>query len=68
MNVVATVRGGLRNWFQHRPNQFIERMREQAYIVALGTEALVDYMEHPNKKNAIACASWKNRRMRNAAC
>lgn len=53
MNVVATVRGGLRNWFQHRPNQFIERMREQAYIVALGTEALVDYMEHPNRKNAI---------------
>ena len=53
MNVVATLRGGLRSWFQHRPSQFIERMREQAYIVALGTEALVDYMEHPNKKNAI---------------
>lgn len=53
MNVVATLRGGLRSWFQHKPNQFIERMREQAFIVALGTEALVDYMEHPNKKNAI---------------
>lgn len=53
MNVVATLRGGFRGWFQHRPNQFIDRMREQAYIVALGTEALVDYMEHPNKKNAI---------------
>jgi len=53
MNVAATIRGGFRNWFQHRPNQFIERMREQAFVVALGTEALVDYMEHPNKKNAI---------------
>lgn len=53
MNVVATLRGGFRNWLQHKPNHFIERMHQQAYIVALGAEALVDYMEHPNKKNAI---------------
>jgi predicted phosphate transport protein (TIGR00153 family) len=53
MNVVSTLRTGLRGWFQQKPNQFIARMREQAFIVALGTQALVDYMEHPNKKNAI---------------
>ena len=53
MNVVSTLRSGFRSWFQHKPDHFIGRMREQAFIVALGTEALVDYMEHPNKKNAI---------------
>ncbi len=53
MNVVATLRGGLRTWFQRKPNHFIERLHEQAYIVALGAEALVDYMEHPNKKNSV---------------
>lgn len=53
MGVMTTLRGGLTGLFQHKPNLFIERLREQAYIVALGTEALVDYMQYPNKKNAI---------------
>ncbi len=61
MNIVSTLRGGLQGSFQHRPNHFIERMREQAYIVVLGTEALVDYMEHPNKKNAIRVRELEKR-------
>jgi uncharacterized protein len=53
MNMISTIRGGFRGLFRHVPNHFIDRLQQQAYIVALGTEALVDYMEQPNKKNAI---------------
>jgi len=53
MSVVTSLQGGLRTWFQHKPNRFIERMHTQAYIVTLGTQALVDYMDNPNKKNSI---------------
>jgi predicted phosphate transport protein (TIGR00153 family) len=42
----------VRSLFQRRPNRFIERLREQATIVVQGTEALLEYMEKPNKKNA----------------
>lgn len=42
----------LRGLFQRKPNHFIERLNQQALIVMHGTEALIDYMQKPSKKNA----------------
>jgi predicted phosphate transport protein (TIGR00153 family) len=52
MNLLSGTRQRMREIFQRRPNRFIERLREQAVIVVQGTEALLEYMEKPNKKNA----------------
>lgn len=52
MRVFTNVKGRVQNFFQRKPNRFIERLREQAAIVVEGTEALIDYMSKPNKKNA----------------
>jgi uncharacterized protein Yka (UPF0111/DUF47 family) len=42
----------MRNLLKRKPNRFIERLGEQAAVVTLGTEALIEYMDKPNKKNA----------------
>jgi hypothetical protein len=52
MNLLSGTRQRVRNIFQRRPNRFIERLREQAVIVVQGTEALLEYMDKPSKKNA----------------
>jgi len=45
-------RDRLQRIFQRKPNPFIKRVGEQSVIVVQGTEALIDYMAKPNKKNA----------------
>jgi uncharacterized protein Yka (UPF0111/DUF47 family) len=42
----------LREYFKRRPDRFIERLKEQCVLSLEGAEALVDYMDKPNKKNA----------------
>lgn len=42
----------LQGLFQRKPNRFIERLNQQALIVMHGTEALIEYMAKPSKKNA----------------
>lgn len=37
---------------KRKPNQFIERLEQQAHFLVLGTEALQEYMKKPSKKNA----------------
>ena len=52
MNLFSGTRQRMRGLFHARPNRFIDRLREQAVIVVKGTEALLAYMETPNKANA----------------
>lgn len=52
MSVVSSARQRIRTIFQRKPNRFISRLQEQSAIVVRGTEALIDYMEKPSKKNA----------------
>lgn len=52
MNLLSGTRQKVRGLFHQRPNRFIERLREQAVIVAEGTEALLEYMRAPTKANA----------------
>ncbi|MBN1680236.1 MAG: DUF47 family protein [Anaerolineae bacterium] len=42
----------IRAYFQRRPDQFIARLDEQSLLGIEATEALLDYMGKPNKKNA----------------
>jgi predicted phosphate transport protein (TIGR00153 family) len=42
----------VRTYFQRRPDQFIDRLKEQIVLGIEATEALQDYMGKPNKKNA----------------
>lgn len=42
----------LRRFFPHKPDQFLLRLREQSALVQCGTEALIQYVREPNKKNA----------------
>ncbi len=49
---VTSLRDRVRGLFRRKPNRFIERLHEQALIVMHGTEALIDYMTKPSKKNA----------------
>jgi uncharacterized protein len=42
----------VRERFRRRPNQFIQRLQEQCMLSIEGTQALVDYMVKPSKKNA----------------
>lgn len=52
MNMLANARQRVRSLFHRKPNRFIERLNEQAQIVVQGTDALIEYMDKPNKKNA----------------
>src|SRR5690606_30931839 len=53
--VITTFKTGperVRQRFRRRPNQFIERLQEQCRINMEATQALIDYMAKPSKKNA----------------
>jgi uncharacterized protein len=52
MNLVSYATQRVRGLFQRQPNHFISRLCEQSAIVIEGTEALIDYMDKPSKKNA----------------
>ncbi len=52
MQRLTNLRDRIRGLFRRKPNHFIERLHEQALIVMHGTEALIDYMTKPSKKNA----------------
>jgi uncharacterized protein len=52
MNVLTLTKQRMQTLFQRKPNKFITRLLEQAAIVVDGTQALIDYMEKPGKKNA----------------
>lgn len=52
MRFVSTARERVLRLFQRKPDRFIMRLCEQSAIVVQGTEALIDYMEKPSKKNA----------------
>lgn len=38
--------------FRRKPNEFLLRLREQSALVLCGTQALIQYMNEPTKKNA----------------
>jgi predicted phosphate transport protein (TIGR00153 family) len=52
MSALSVARQRIKTIFQRRPNHFINRLSEQSAIVVQGTEALIDYMDKPSKKNA----------------
>jgi uncharacterized protein len=52
MNVITLTKQRMQTLFQRKPNKFITRLLEQAVIVVDGTQALIDYMDKPGKKNA----------------
>jgi uncharacterized protein len=52
MNMINYTRQRVQHLFQRRPNKFITRLLEQATVVVEGTQALIDYMDKPNKKSA----------------
>src|SRR3990172_5450012 len=52
MAAIGRFRDRVRQAFSRGPDRFIQRLLEQAEIVETGTEALVDYMSKPSKKNA----------------
>ncbi len=54
MNMLQSTRQRLRGMFHRKQNRFIGRLLEQSTIVADGTQALIDYMDKPSKKNAAA--------------
>lgn len=49
---LSYVKQRVRSLFERRPNHFIVRLCEQARVVVQGTNALLDYMDKPSKKNA----------------
>ncbi len=55
--LITKFREGASRLFQRKPNRFLKRLSEQSAIVILGTEALIDYMAKPNKKNAARVRS-----------
>ena len=52
VNVVKNAPKKIRSYFQRRSDTFIERLRQQSLLGIEATEALQDYMEKPNKRNA----------------
>lgn len=49
--LVSYTRDRTQGWFKRKPDGFLERLREQSFVVLLGTEALVEYTRAPNHKN-----------------
>ncbi len=49
---IAIMRERLGELFRRKPNHFIQRMEEHAQLGLECTEALIQYMRKPNKKNA----------------
>lgn len=42
----------IRRFFRRDPDRFLRRLREQAVLVLCGTDALIAFMQQPNRKNA----------------
>ena len=42
-----------RRYFTSSPNRFIAHLKEQAFIVCIGTQVLSEYMLEPNRKNQM---------------
>jgi uncharacterized protein len=59
MRLLSNTKQRVGSLFRRRPNRFIERLRQQAVIVVDGTEALLEYMEKPSKKNARAVHTFE---------
>ncbi len=53
MNVLTKTSQRVKSLFERKPNRFISRLLEQSVILVQGTEALIDYMDKPSKKNAV---------------
>lgn len=53
VNVLTQARKYTVKMFASAPDRFIQRLREQAFIVVIGTQTLSDYMVEPNRKNQI---------------
>lgn len=54
MNTLQKTKVRVQQMFQRKSNRFLIRLLEQSAIVSEGTQALIDYMETPTKKNAAA--------------
>ena len=52
MNALQKTRARVQQIFQRKSNRFLARLLEQSAIGVLGTQALIDYMDKPTKKNA----------------
>ncbi len=52
LRAIKTFPQVMRERFSRKPNRFIEYLHQQAVLGVEATEALTDYMNKPNKKNA----------------
>ena len=52
MNTLQKTKARVQQLFQRKSNRFLARLLEQSSTVVLGTQALIEYMEKPTKKNA----------------
>jgi len=52
MNTLQKTKARVQQIFQRKSNRFLARLLEQSAIGVLGTQALIDYMDKPTKKNA----------------
>jgi predicted phosphate transport protein (TIGR00153 family) len=59
MKLFQKARGRVQQLFQPKQNRFLARLLEQSEIVVLGTQALMDYMEKPSKKNAALVRDYE---------
>jgi hypothetical protein len=49
---IKTISQYVRRLFEKQPDRFLERLKQQSVLNITATEALMDYMSKPNKKNA----------------
>ncbi len=54
INAVLAFPSRVKQYFQHRPDRFLERLREQTQITVRAGDALTSYMERPGRKGAHA--------------
>ncbi|MFO7320575.1 MAG: DUF47 family protein [Chloroflexota bacterium] len=59
MNAVKKTRQRIQDLFSRKPNRFIARLLQQSAIVVEGTQALIDYMDKPSKKNAALVRDYE---------
>jgi uncharacterized protein len=57
LRVISNAKGRVQRLFTRKPDRFIIRLTQQAAIIVEGTEALIDYMDKPSKKNAARVRS-----------
>lgn len=59
MHVLSLTKQRVQNLFRRKPNKFISRLLEQSEIVVDGTQALIDYMDKPSKKNSARVRDYE---------